>query len=291
MADRLCAIIQVNLQEVEMAKKYRQDKSKTKGIITAAASAGAVAVIYSSIFSVGSFLSFIVMAALAALGGFLGYTVGSGLDTTQESPKSRAAVKKTGSPQVDMIIEKGSGLLLEIRRENERIPDPVITKQLDELESVAGKIFRAVEEQPEKAPQIRRFLEYYLPTTLSMLKNYRRIEEQKLSSEKAEQTLKSIENAMGVVLGAFKKQLDMLYRDDFLDLSADMQVMETILKQDNLIDEGVSFGAENAFSSAAQEYMREEAYARPYTSGEKKQAGAAWQNGFAGAQAQQKKED
>ena len=273
-----------------MAKKYRQDKSKKKGLITAAASAGAVAVIYSSVFSVGSFLSFIAMAGLAALGGFFGYAVGSGLDTTQEAPKSRAAVHKTGNPQVDMIIEKGSELLLEIRRENERIPDPVITRQVDELESITGKIFKAVREQLHKAPQIRRFLEYYLPTTLNMLKNYRRIEDQKLSSEEAKQMLKNIENAMDIVLGAFKKQLDMLYRDDFLDLSADMQVMETILKQDNLIDENVSFGVKNAFKytdSQENEHTDYKTHAQTQMGGA--QTGAA--SGFAGAQAVQKKED
>ncbi|MDO5022723.1 MAG: 5-bromo-4-chloroindolyl phosphate hydrolysis family protein [Eubacteriales bacterium] len=226
-----------------MAKKYRQDKSKKKGLISAAATAAAVALIYGDIFAPASLFGYLIMAGVTLASGFFAYTVGSGLDTTQQAPKSQAAVKKTGNPQVDMIIEKGNELLLDIRRENERIPDPTLSRQIDELESVTGKIFRILEEQPHKAPKLRRFLEYYLPTTLNMLKNYRRIESQKLNSRYAKETLVKIENAMDIVLNAFKKQLDTLYRDDILDLSADMQVFETVLKQDNLMDENQSFNA------------------------------------------------
>lgn len=45
---------------------------------------------------------------------------------------------------------------------------------------------------------------------------------------------------MDVVLSAFKKQLDTLYHDNMLDISTDIDVLETMLKQDSLIGQGVA---------------------------------------------------
>jgi 5-bromo-4-chloroindolyl phosphate hydrolysis protein len=222
-----------------MAKKYSQDKSKKKGIITGGVGAVLGLLIYSSVFPTGSFLSKLIMVIVTVICASLGYIMGSGLDTTKEAPKSRKAVR-SANPQVDMLIEKGQDLLSQIRKENERIPDPKLSRLMDEMESIAGKIYKVVEERPEKAPQVRRFMEYYLPTTLNMLKSYRRLSSSGMDSKKAEETLVKIENAMEVIIGAFKKQLNTLYRDDILDVSADMSVLETLLKQDKLIDDNTA---------------------------------------------------
>ena len=44
---------------------------------------------------------------------------------------------------------------------------------------------------------------------------------------------------MDVVLKAFDKQLDTMYQDDMLDISTDIDVLETMLRQDGLIDSGI----------------------------------------------------
>ena len=222
-----------------MAKKYSQDKSKKKGVITGGIGAVLGLLIYSSIFPTNSFLSKLIMVAITVLSAFIGYVMGSGLDTTKQAPKSRKAVRST-NPQVDMLIEKGQDLLSQIREENRRIPDPTLSRLMDEMESIAGKIYKVVEERPEKAPQVRRFMEYYLPTTLNMLKSYRRLSSSGIDAEKSKETLVKIENAMQVIIEAFKKQLATLYRDDILDVGADMSVLETLLKQDKLIDENTA---------------------------------------------------
>ena len=45
------------------------------------------------------------------------------------------------------------------------------------------------------------------------------------------------------ILKAFKKQLDSLYANDAMDVSADITVMESIMKQEGLI--GTSIQAQN----------------------------------------------
>ena len=130
-------------------------------------------------------------------------------------------------------------MLAEIRKENDLIPDAQLTAQMNQLDKVANQIFHTVAEHPEKAPQIRRFMDYYLPTTLKMLTGYRKMDERQVKGQNANETRAQIREAMDTVLKAFDKQLDALYQDELLDISTDIDVMETMLRQDGLIDGGV----------------------------------------------------
>ena len=103
---------------------------------------------------------------------------GSGLDTSHRTRHDD--MPTTGIGHVDELIARGQGLLREIRAENSKIPDPVLSKQIDDIERVSDRIFRTVAERPNKAPQIRRFMDYYLPTTLKMLKSYRTMDEREV---------------------------------------------------------------------------------------------------------------
>ena len=134
---------------------------------------------------------------------------------------------------------KGQEMLVQIRQENDLIPDAELSSQMDQLEDVANRIFRTVAEKPDKAPQIRRFMDYYMPTTLKMLEGYRKMDERQVKGQEAQATRAQIREAMDTVLKAFDKQLNALYQDDMLDLSTDIDVMETMLRQDGLIDSGM----------------------------------------------------
>ena len=81
--------------------------------------------------------------------------------------------------------EKDLALLEEligcIREENSLIPDETLSAQMDTLYDKCQQIFRTVSESPSKAPQVRNFMNYYLPTTLKMLANYRTMQERGVS--------------------------------------------------------------------------------------------------------------
>ena len=130
-------------------------------------------------------------------------------------------------------------MIREIRSENDLIPDEALSASLDELENKCAEVFRTVYDKPAKAPQIRKFMEYYLPTVLKLLAGYQKMDERQVTGENARATRKQIQDAMDVVLKAFDKQLDTMYQDDMLDLSTDVDVLETMLRQDGLIDSGL----------------------------------------------------
>ena len=210
-------------------------KKKWKSLVGSLIAAGAVFALYSSLFKLNQVSDFLIGGGLAVLAGWLAYQMGMGLDTSKKAPVQKS-IPVTGIESVDQLVRHGQEMIAQIRDENSQIPDPVLSKKIDELESISNQIFLTVTDKPEKAPQIRRFMDYYLPTVLKMLTNYRKLGEREVTGENAEKTKKSVEDAMDIVLEAFKKQHDQLYQRDMLDVTTDISVLETLMKQDGLIE-------------------------------------------------------
>ncbi len=232
-----------------MAKKPSQAKSPGKGLFSAFLAAGGSALLYSVIFPLHRLGHYAIAGALALLIGRVAYVMFSGLDTSKQAPAMNE-LPVTGNSAVDLLIRRGQEMLKQIRREDELIPDPELSGQIVELEGITTRIFQTVIDQPGKAPQIRRFMDYYLPTTLKMLTGYRKLNERGVGGKDADATRERIESAMQVVLGAFKKQLETLYQNDLLDITTDIDVLETMLKQDSLL--GSDFVTMNTGQAGAQ---------------------------------------
>ena len=137
-----------------------------------------------------------------------------------------------GDDVADATIAKGQDMLRQIRAENAAIPDEVLSGQMDELDRLCVQIFKTVSEKPQKASQIRKFMNYYLPTTLKLLENYASFEEAGVSGENLSQAKAKIEKTMDSIVAGFEHQLDELYRTDAMDIDSDIRVMETMLRRD-----------------------------------------------------------
>ena len=130
--------------------------------------------------------------------------------------------------------------MAEMRRLNASIADETISAQINHLEEVTGKIFDAVEEKPEKRPQIRRFLQYYLPTTLKILNAYDRMDDAGVEGENIDGTKGKVEAVMDQIVRAFDKQLDSIFGTEALDISTDITVLEQMMAREGLTDSQMS---------------------------------------------------
>ena len=122
----------------------------------------------------------------------------------------------------------------EMRRLNATIQDEKLSAQIDHLEAVTGKIFQVVEEDPDKRGQIRRFLQYYLPTTLKILNAYDRMDATGVEGTNIGAAKGEIEAMMDQIVLAFDKQLDALFGAEALDISTDIAVLEQMLAREGL---------------------------------------------------------
>ena len=156
----------------------------------------------------------------------------------KEEPKKPEAPKSTGNPEIDNLIKERERALSEMRRLNDSIEDETISAQIDHLEEITSKIIDQVIKEPSKLPQIRRFLNYYLPTTLKILNAYDRMDAAGVSGDNIDSTKQRVERMMGTIVKAFDKQLDALFGAEAMDISTDITVMENLLAQEGLAGEG-----------------------------------------------------
>ena len=150
------------------------------------------------------------------------------VEEVEEKPET------TGNAELDKMISDGNLAIAEMKRLNESIKDEKISRQIDRLEEISGKIFDCVKASPEKLPQIRKFMNYYLPTTLKLLNAYDRMGAAGVEGANIDGTMGRIDAMMDKVVEAFDKQLDALFADEALDISTDITVLEQMLAQEGL---------------------------------------------------------
>lgn len=138
------------------------------------------------------------------------------------------------SPEVKKILDEGRKLVLDIRDANDVIPGEEISYKLDRLEEVTGKIFNYVEVHPEKCDEIRKFTDYFLPTTLKLLAAYRKLDDQPVQGQNIRGSKEEIEKTMDTINIAFENLLDDLFQDMAMDISTDISVLETMFAQEGL---------------------------------------------------------
>lgn len=162
-------------------------------------------------------------------------------DAAQEAPsagQASASAAQEDDPdamKIEALIQEKDRALSEMRRLNGSIRDKGISEQIHQLEDATAKIFDHVASHPEKLPQIRKFMIYYLPTTLKLLNTYDRMGAAGVSGENIDGTMEKINNMMSTIVISFQRQLDALFRDEALDVASDITVMENLLAREGLI--------------------------------------------------------
>ena len=243
------------------SKKPKNRKGLRGGILSFGITFALFSIIFHP-FSIGRLLLGVILAGLI---GTIIRIMGSGLDLTthnkqDKEPESLQKVAQdTGNPEVDALLQKGREMLTELRAERRAVTDKGLADKLLQLENQCAEIFRAVYDKPAKASQIRKFMDYYLPTTLKMARAYRTLGERNVYGSEASQARKRIDDALGVVLKGCQKLLDNLYRDDVLDITTDIDVLEQMLKRDGLAESDLQRAAQQARQAAAINAQAEQA--------------------------------
>ena len=85
---------------------------------------------------------------------------------------------------------------------------------------------------PEQLPRVRRFREYYLPTTRKLLDTAQGLGN--TETENAREIRRDITGILHTLNQAYAKLYDTLLQDISLDVSTEIGTLETMLRQDGL---------------------------------------------------------
>lgn len=164
--------------------------------------------------------------------------------TEQKRKQEEASVQKEKknsnlSPEVQKVIDQGDAYIQKIHECNEAIPGEEISAKMSRMEMLVDRIFDRVEQNPESVADIRKLMEYYLPTTIKLLEAYEELDSQPVGGENIQTAKKEIEDTLDTLNMAFEKLLDSLFQDTAWDVSADISVLHTMLAQEGLTEDGL----------------------------------------------------
>lgn len=190
-----------------------------------------------------------VLGFLLAVGSALGYLIGKRAKETKAQaqaapapepepvraePPKQAEKKSPYSPEVQAIIDDGKLAMKEMGRLYSSIQKPEIRTRINEIMSVSDKIVRDAIDDPSDVPQIRKFLDYYLPTTIKLLNAYDRMSSQEVSGENISGSMQRIEDMLDTTVTAYEKQLDSLFANQAADIQMDIEIMNGMLAREGL---------------------------------------------------------
>lgn len=173
---------------------------------------------------------FIIAIVLSAAGYVVGSKVFPGRDITVEERI------ETGDAKLDRDIAEGRARLERLREANAAIPDPGITASLNRMTKAGEQIFQELGKDPKKVTLVRRFMNYYLPTAEKLMEQYKELSGAKVKGENIQSAMTRIESSVGMIADAFDKCADNLFKDDEMDIDAEIKVMQTMLSGDDLYE-------------------------------------------------------
>ena len=126
----------------------------------------------------------------------------------------------TGVDDVDAMLTEMQQQLDTLHALNEALPDPQLSAAMTRMEKAGRSIVETVEATPAKAKQVRR--------------QYAKLAKQGVRGENAASIRAEVERNAASIATAFENQLDALYAAESMDLSADLTVLQNMLKGQGL---------------------------------------------------------
>ena len=142
-------------------------------------------------------------------------------------------------PQVQEVLDKGNAFIAEIRRCNDLIPGFEISEKISRIELIVQRIFERAASHPEIIPDLKKMMDYYLPMTVKLLNAYADMDAQPVQGETIRASKREIEQTLDTLNLAFEKLLDSVFEDTALDVSSDISVLQTLLAQEGLTEDGL----------------------------------------------------
>ncbi len=159
----------------------------------------------------------------------------------QEKEQKANALKEAMRPKKDEqtvelenMIAEGQACIKKLREMNDNIAGEEISAKLFKLENLSKEIFEGVKEHPEQMPQMQKFMNYYLPTTLKLVGAYEEFDEVSAPGAEIKEAKQEIEKTLDSINSAFEELLNRMFRSTAYDVTTDAQVLQTMLAKEGL---------------------------------------------------------
>jgi 5-bromo-4-chloroindolyl phosphate hydrolysis protein len=146
------------------------------------------------------------------------------------------AIKGTSdlsAEEIQQMLETGARKTDEITRAASGIKDPEFVAGVAGIVATSHDILGYLAKNPARVKRARKFLSYYLDTTIFIVSGYAEVEsstDPEIAASRAK-----MKEVLGTIKQAFDKQLAVLLRNDVMDIDAEIDVLRSTLKTEGLI--------------------------------------------------------
>jgi len=190
-------------------------------------------VLYCILFPLYSFWHFVALACTGLITFVVLSLIFPGKTVNIETPKEPIS---TGDEKVDVLLTDGGNSLDEMKKLRDAIPNEEIQTKADQLINITDQIFKKLQAEPSVYTQVKRFADFFLPTSVKLLRTYSQFDQSGVEGENIKSTKERIDSALDMTLNSYKKFYDSLFENQALDIETDISVMETMFKKDGILE-------------------------------------------------------
>ena len=136
--------------------------------------------------------------------------------------------------ELSKALKEGKDYIRQIQDANAAIPGEAFTAKLDQMEDIITKIFEVVRQKPEQLYKLRRFMKYYMPTTIKLLEAYKELDAQPVQGENIQRSKEEIEATLDTINIAYEKLLDSFFEESAMEIKSDISVLQNMFAQEGL---------------------------------------------------------
>lgn len=155
----------------------------------------------------------------------------------QAAPKAEEPPQPAAQPEPAPLVDTARRFAAVLAQEKQLMADEQAAEELEHMHATIQAICEWLEAHPESQPQARRFVEYYIPTTLKLLHTYNDVQGQK--GENAETIRRDIAGILHTLNLAYDNLYDKLLSDTALDVASEIAALQGMLARDGLTEEGL----------------------------------------------------
>jgi len=165
------------------------------------------------------------------------------LQRLREEEERRLRLEDPATAGIEHFRSEGEVIVSKIRTAKNAIQGEEFRAKLNTLEDTTIRIFTYVERYPEKLPNTRKFMNYYLPTTLKLIEKYHQYDKMEVEPQNVRQAKAEIERSMDTINLAFDNLFESLFARDTLEVATEIDVLEKLLEQEGLTGSKFEIGS------------------------------------------------
>ena len=148
--------------------------------------------------------------------------------------KPKKTPEQERSEAQETVLKKARASLMELRTSAMRVKQQQVRDSARNICATLEQILKELKNQPEDIAKARSFLNHSLPMLSGILRKYIRLEQSGVPNEDVTaQTISCLQD----LETAAQKQYQNLFDNDVVDITADMEVLTRLCRQNGLLEE------------------------------------------------------